>query len=79
MATQYPVDLTLTATAEGLPDSVAADARAIDAVDAVVLSLALRSGRLGRSAPTRAAAAACLLGAVLAVAVQLRDTRRPGR
>ena len=47
-----------------------------DAVDAVVLTAALRSGRLGRSTRTRGAASACALGAVVAVVVQVRDVRR---
>lgn len=48
-----------------------------DAVDAVLMTAALRSGRLGRSTRTRAAASACTLAAVVAVVVQVRDARRP--
>lgn len=50
-----------------------------DAVDTVVLTSALRSGRLGRTPWTRAAASLCTAGAVVAVAVQVRDARRGSR
>ncbi|MCW2605772.1 MAG: hypothetical protein JWO60_465 [Frankiales bacterium] len=50
-----------------------------DAVDTVVLTSALRRGRLGRTAWTRAAATACTVGAVVAVGVQVRDARRGSR
>lgn len=50
-----------------------------DAVDTVVLTTALRRGALGRTAPTRAAAITCTAGAVVAVAVQVRDARGAAR
>ncbi|MCW2779217.1 MAG: methionine-R-sulfoxide reductase [Frankiales bacterium] len=50
-----------------------------DAADAVVLTSALRRRTLGRSGRTRVAAAACTVGAAVAVAVQVRDAARGRR
>ena len=50
-----------------------------DAVDTYAMTTAMRRGQLGRTGWTRAAAATCTAGAVVAVAVQIRDARRGSR
>lgn len=50
-----------------------------DAVDTYAMTTALRRGHLGRTGWTRAASATCTAGAVVAVAVQVRDARRGSR